>query len=76
MLLTSLNNYDKDKKNVYEDPDLAAERAIEYVEEGFTAIKFDPIGPYTIYDPRELSLSSLYLSEKFLSLKLNGRVSI
>ncbi len=31
-----------DKKNVYSDPDLAAERAIEYVKKGFTAVKFDP----------------------------------
>ena len=56
-----------DKKNVYEDPELAAERASEYVELGFTAIKFDPVGPYTIYDPRQLSLESLFLSEKFVS---------
>ena len=56
-----------DKKNVYEDPEFAAERASEYVELGFTAIKFDPVGPYTIYDPRQLSLESLILSEKFVS---------
>ena len=56
-----------DKKNVYKDPDLAAERALEYAEEGFTAVKFDPVGPYTIYDPRQLSLSALSLSEQFVS---------
>ena len=56
-----------DKKNVYEDPILAAERALEYIELGFTAVKFDPVGPYTIYDPRQLSLNSLSLSEKFVS---------
>ena len=56
-----------DKKNVYEDPELAAERALEYVGLGFTAVKFDPVGPYTIYDPRQLSLNSLSLSEKFVS---------
>jgi 2-dehydro-3-deoxyphosphogalactonate aldolase len=64
---TYLYPRDKDNKNVYEDPDLAAERALEYVEEGFTAVKFDPVGPYTIYDPRQLSLSSLSLSEQFVS---------
>ena len=64
---TYLYPSEDDKKNVYEDPELAAERASEYVELGFTAIKFDPVGPYTIYDPRQLSLESLYLSEKFVS---------
>ena len=51
----------------YEDPNLAAARTLEYIEEGFTAVKFDPVGPYTIYDPRQLSLSSLSLSEQFVS---------
>ena len=64
---TYLYPKDKDKKNVYKDPDLAAERALEYTKEGFTAIKFDPVGPYTIYDPRQLSLSSISLSEQFVS---------
>ena len=40
---------------------------MEYAEEGFTAVKFDPVGPYTIYDPRQLSLSALSLSEQFVS---------
>jgi len=64
---TYLYPNNKDIKNVYEDPDLAADRALEYVEQGFTAIKFDPVGPYTIFDPRHLSLESLSLSEKFVS---------
>ena len=64
---TYLYPNDKDKKNIYKDPGLAAERALEYIEEGFTAVKFDPVGPYTIYDPRQLSLSSLSLSEQFVS---------
>ena len=57
----------EDKKSVYEDPELAAARALEYIELGFTAIKFDPVGPYTIYDPRQLSLKSLSFSEKFVA---------
>ena len=64
---TYLYPSEEDKKSVYEDPELAAERALEYVELGFTAIKFDPVGPYTVYDPRQLSLKSLSLSEKFLA---------
>lgn len=63
----------KDKKNVYEDPNLAAERALDYVKQGFTAIKFDPVGPYTIYDPKQLSLKSLSLSEEFVS-KIRSKV--
>ncbi|WP_457553418.1 hypothetical protein [Desulfobacula sp.] len=45
-----------DQVNVYSDPDLAAERASEYVQKGFTAVKFDPVGPYSAFDPRQLSL--------------------
>ena len=40
-------------RNVYNDPDLAAENALKWVDQGFTAIKFDPAGPYTIYDPHQ-----------------------
>jgi L-alanine-DL-glutamate epimerase-like enolase superfamily enzyme len=36
-----------DIADVYTDPDLAAERAAEYVEWGFTGVKYDPVGPYT-----------------------------
>ena len=50
---------------VYRDPDAAAERALEYVEMGFTAVKFDPAGPYSTLDPRQPSLARLDLSEAF-----------
>ena len=40
---------------VYRDPDRAAERAAEYVSMGFTAVKFDPAGPYSSFDPRQPS---------------------
>lgn len=52
--------------SVYSDPDLAAERALEYVEMGFTALKFDPAGPYTVYDGRQPSMEALALSERFV----------
>ena len=55
-----------DKTDVYQDPDLAAERAAEYVAQGFTALKFDPAGPYTAFDGRQLSLEALDLSERFM----------
>jgi galactonate dehydratase len=54
-----------DKVDVYQDPELSAERAVEYVKQGFTAIKFDPAGPYSAFDGRQLSLAALDLSERF-----------
>ena len=50
---------------VYTDPDAAAERALEYLDLGFTALKFDPAGPYGVYDPRQPDLESLERSEGF-----------
>ncbi len=55
-----------DQTNVYHDPELAAERAAEYVKMGFTAVKFDPTGPYSAFDPRQLSLEALEHAEKFV----------
>ena len=55
-----------DSTDVYEDADLAAERAAEYVDWGFTGIKFDPAGPYTIYDGHQPSLDRLRLSVEFV----------
>jgi galactonate dehydratase len=40
---------------VYRDATLAAERAAEYVRQGFTALKFDPVVSYSDLDPRQLS---------------------
>ena len=51
---------------VYTDPELAAKRAAEYVELGFTAVKFDPAGRYSVYDGRQPSLEDLARSEKFV----------
>ncbi|MFK7965495.1 MAG: mandelate racemase/muconate lactonizing enzyme family protein [Burkholderiaceae bacterium] len=50
---------------VYDNPDAAAERALEYVELGFTALKFDPARPYTAFDPRQLSLETLVFAERY-----------
>jgi galactonate dehydratase len=54
-----------DATDVYHDPDLAAERAAEYLAQGFTALKFDPAGPYSAFDGRQLSLDALDLCERF-----------
>jgi len=54
-----------DRTDVYHDPYLAAERAAEYLAQGFTALKFDPAGPYSAFDGRQLSLEALDLCERF-----------
>lgn len=54
----------KDGPNLYTDPELAAEQAVREVERGFTAVKFDPAGPYTVFDGRQPSLERLDLSER------------
>jgi len=51
---------------VYTDPDAAAARAVACMQQGFTALKFDPVGPYSAFDPRQLSLEALDLAEKFV----------
>lgn len=56
-----------DTTNVYLDPDLAAERAAAEVERGFTAVKFDPAGPYTVMGGHQPSLARIALSVEFLS---------
>ena len=55
-----------DRTDVYQDPDLSAERAAEYLAQGFTALKFDPAGPYSAFDGRQLALPALELSERFM----------
>jgi len=55
-----------DATDVYTDPELAARRALEYVKLGFTALKFDPAGPYATLDPRQPSLEALDRSEAYL----------
>ena len=62
-----MSNYstDPEEKTVYSDPDLAAEVAEKFIAKGFTAIKFDPAGPYTAFDPRHLSMPALERAEKF-----------
>lgn len=49
----------QERGDVYHDGDAAAERALEYVEMGFTAVKQDPAGPYSFQGGRELSMHEL-----------------
>ena len=55
----------QDPATFYNDPDLSAERAVAYVEQGFTALKFDPAGPYTVNDPHQPAMVDLDRSERF-----------
>ena len=57
-----------DKTDVYVDPELAVERALKYADMGFTAVKFDPVSPFTAFDPRQLSLEALDRAERFVKM--------
>jgi 2-dehydro-3-deoxyphosphogalactonate aldolase len=52
--------------SVYSNADISCERAASYIKDGFTALKFDPVGPYSAFDPRQLSLEMLDFTEKFV----------
>ena len=72
---TYLYSKGDDPTDVYHDADLAAERAAEYVEQGFTAVKFDPAGAYSAFDPRQPSLEALDLAEEFVR-KIRAAVGV
>src|SRR5581483_5328737 len=55
-----------DPGDVYADPELAAERAAAYAARGFTALKFDPTGPYSTLDPRQPGLDALARCEAYV----------
>ncbi|WP_426036034.1 mandelate racemase/muconate lactonizing enzyme family protein [Cypionkella sp. TWP1-2-1b2] len=47
------------------NPDMAAEAAARCVKQGFTAVKFDPAGPYTIRGGHEPAMSDISRSVEF-----------
>jgi len=53
---------------IYRDAERSAERAADYLKQGFTALKFDPAGPYSAFDPRQPDLEALARSERFMKL--------
>lgn len=57
--ITPTDNSNLCKRDVYHDADAAAERALDYMKFGYTAIKHDPVGPYSFQGGRELSLTEL-----------------
>ena len=56
---------DQDAGQFYNDPLASAEAAAAYVEQGFTALKFDPAGQYTVFDGRMPDLPALDRSAAF-----------
>jgi len=55
-----------ESEDVYKDADVAAQRALDYIEQGFTAVKFDPAGAYTVFDGGMPTLEELNRSERFV----------
>ncbi len=43
----------------YHDAERSAERAAEYVKLGFTGVKFDPTGGFSVFDPRQPTLEQI-----------------
>ena len=54
-----------DIKAFWNDPEMAAESAQKMVEQGFTALKFDPAGPYTLRGGHQPALSDIARSVAF-----------
>lgn len=52
--------------NVYNNPDMAAQCALAYVDQGFSAVKLDPAGPYTAFDGHQPRLADIDLSARML----------
>ncbi len=48
-----------DLNTFWNDPQMTAESAAEMVEQGFTAVKFDPAGPYTVRGGHQPALSDI-----------------
>ena len=54
-----------DLNDFWTSPEMAAESAIDLVNRGFTAVKFDPAGPYTMRGGHMPAMSDIKLSINF-----------
>ena len=54
-----------DLKGFWTSPDMAAESAINLIEKGYTAVKFDPAGPYTMRGGHMPAMTDIKLSIDF-----------
>jgi 2-dehydro-3-deoxyphosphogalactonate aldolase len=52
----------------YHDPERSAARAAEYAAQGFTGLKFDPLGGFSSYDPRQPTQEALERTVKLVRL--------
>ena len=52
----------------YLDAEASAEEAARVVSEDFTAVKFDPVPPYTVFDGRQPGMEELERAEAFCRL--------
>lgn len=59
---------DQDPGTFYNDPEASAKAAAACVAQGFTAVKFDPAGQYTVFDGRMPDLEALQRSVDFCAL--------
>ena len=62
-----VNEVEDPSRNVYNDPDMAAQTALDYVAQGFDAVKLDPAGPYTAFDGHQPRLVDIDLSARMLA---------
>jgi len=61
--LYPLEHHDLD--SFWTSPEMAAESAISLIEKGYTAVKFDPAGPYTMRGGHMPAMSDIKLSVDF-----------
>jgi L-alanine-DL-glutamate epimerase-like enolase superfamily enzyme len=54
-----------DLNEFWTSPELAAESAVEMVRQGYTAVKFDPAGPYTMRGGHMPAMSDISMSVAF-----------
>jgi galactonate dehydratase len=52
----------------YHDAERSAERAAEYVKQGFTGLKFDPTGGFSAFDPRQPTQEALERTVRLVRL--------
>ena len=65
---TYLYPADGEGDEFYHDAERSAQRAAEYVKQGFTGLKFDPTGGFSAYDPRQPSQESLERTVRLVRL--------
>jgi L-alanine-DL-glutamate epimerase-like enolase superfamily enzyme len=65
---TYLYPADGEGDEFYLDAERSAERAAEYVAEGFTGLKFDPTGGFSAYDPRQPTQEALERTGRLVRL--------